>query len=75
MAHSSTVHSTPGESKIFNPIRWLVHLDSEYREAQKLKSTENRLLEDMGIPAQQADANRNSRSQENQPFFMQDSFR
>ena len=75
MAHSSTVDINHGNSKNFNPIRWLVRLESEYREAQKLKSTENRLLEDMGITIQEADANRNSRSQEDRPFFMQDSFR
>lgn len=75
MAHSSTVQNNPGEPKSFNPIRWLVRLDSEYREAQKLKNTENRLLEDMGITVQETDANLYSRGREDRPFFMQDSFR
>ena len=54
MAHSATrTRITTAFS--FHPVQWLLRLDAAYREAQKLKKTEDHYLADMGITRKQAD--------------------
>ncbi len=56
MAYAATlpVQTRPHTTNKSNPFQWLLRVDAAYREHCKLKETEDRLLEDMGITRRQA---------------------
>ena len=56
MAHvnASPVHNTASRS--LNPLKWLLRLDYAYRQARKLRATEDHYLRDMGISGREANA-------------------
>jgi len=56
MTYANTATTAPVTASTFNPIQWLLRLEATYREADKLKNTEDHHLLDMGITRKQADA-------------------
>ena len=56
MAHATETPTISFKIDFFRPFKWLLRLEREYRQAQKLKSTEPCYLEDMGITGKEANA-------------------
>jgi uncharacterized protein YjiS (DUF1127 family) len=56
MAHATTAPTAPITAPKFNPIQWLLRLETAYREAEVLKNADDHTLLDMGITREQADA-------------------
>jgi uncharacterized protein YjiS (DUF1127 family) len=52
---ATATHTVPSTFAKFNPIQWLLHMDAVYREADRLKKTGDRLLEDAGVSRKQVD--------------------
>tara|TARA_R110002051_G_scaffold129972_2_gene203724 strand:+ start:5739 stop:5942 length:204 start_codon:yes stop_codon:yes gene_type:complete len=55
MAYIETLRTRPAAPKTFNPIKWLLKLDADYRQADKLNKTSEDQLRDMGLTRKQAD--------------------
>ena len=54
MAYTETATNTFAAPAKFNLFSWILRLEASFREANKLKNTEARILKDMGITRQQA---------------------
>lgn len=55
MTYLETSRTRPAAVATFNPIKWLLRLEADYREADKLKKADDTRLQDMGLTRKQAD--------------------
>lgn len=54
MTYMDTPTTRPVAQKTFNPIKWLFHLEADYRQARTLEAADETQLQDMGLTREQS---------------------
>lgn len=54
MTTTQASRARPAPRQTLNPIKWLLRLDADYRQAIHLKNADKERLDDMGLTREQA---------------------